>query len=184
MKTIEPASITTPPVRTPEPSSRPPPTDISAASTIAKTELAASKSTIKEIVDSQTLTASFYWTLLLTNPGTQPGEAVAEFIIPDGSAVSRATLWINGVPQEAAFNSAESVSQAYNWVSSGRRDPMLVTWLAPNRVQVKASPIPANGRMKIRMGITSPLSLSRSGECSSEPGSFAPRFSQIKFVFD
>ncbi len=166
VSSVEPPSTSPSPARTSEPASRTASTASIASSVTEKTGLAASKSTITGIVDSQTLTASFYWTLLLTNPGTQPGEAVAEFIIPEGSAVSRATLWINGVPQEAAFNSAEKVSQAYNWVSAGRRDPMLITWLGSNRVQVKASPVPANGRLKIRMGITSPLALSRSGDCT------------------
>ncbi len=129
-------------------------------------KLTAPKSTITGIVDTETLTASFYWTFVLRNPESRDGEAITELVIPKGSAVSRATLWVNGVAQEAAFSSTNNVTTAYNWVRNGRRDPLLVTWLDDNRVQIKASPVPANGRMQIRLGITSPLSLTRSGECT------------------
>lgn len=129
-------------------------------------KIVAPKSTITGVVDADTLTASFYWAFKLQNPENRDGEVVAELVIPKGSAVSRATLWVNGVAEEAAFSGTSNVVTAYEWVRGGRRDPFIVTWLSDERVQIKAAPVPANGEMKVRLGITSPLSLSPSGICT------------------
>lgn len=138
------------------------------AETVYPTDLkiVAPKSTITGIVDSETLTASFYWTFLLQNPENRAGEVIAELVIPKGSAVSRATLWVNGVAEEAAFSGTSNVVTAYEWVRNGRRDPFIVTWLDDERVQIKAAPVPVNGTMQVRLGITSPLSIARSGDCT------------------
>lgn len=73
------------------------------------TALSAQKSTLTGIVYRDTLTASLYWTMDLKNSSGTDGEAQAELRIPEGGVVSRATLWVNGVPQEAAFNTTGRV---------------------------------------------------------------------------
>ena len=38
-----------------------------------------------------------------------------------------------------------------------QRDPVLVTTCGPDRVLVQCFPVPPNGQMKVRVGITAPL---------------------------
>jgi hypothetical protein len=74
--------------------------------------------------------------------------------------VSRLTLWINGEEREAAFGRRAQVRQAYEQVVKvQRRDPVLVTTVGPDLVQMQCFPVPANGTMKVRVGVTAPLQL-------------------------
>jgi len=108
-------------------------------------------------VDTNSLTSALYWTMVFHNQTEGVQEARATIALPVGSAVSRVTLWVNGVPQEAAFNSTARVKQAYQWIVQRNRDPLLVTETAPNQVTLQAFPVPKWGEMKVRFGITCPL---------------------------
>ncbi len=98
------------------------------------------------------------WTMVFKNSSTQVKEARCQVRLPRGGKVSRLTLWINGEPREAAFNSVSKVKAAYKSVAVvQRRDPVLVTMAGPDTVLVQCFPVPANGEMKIRFGVTAPL---------------------------
>lgn len=97
------------------------------------------------------------WTMVFRNSSEIDREARGLVRLPAGSVVSRATLWVNGVEQEAAFGSATAVTQAYQRVVARRRDPLLVTWAGPDRIFVQCFPVPAHGEMKIRIGLSQPL---------------------------
>jgi predicted RNA-binding protein with PIN domain len=72
--------------------------------------------------------------------------------------VSRVTLWINGEPCEAAFGGRSQTRQAYQQVAvRQRRDPVLVTTAGPDRILMQCFPVPVDGAMKTRIGITVPL---------------------------
>ena len=98
------------------------------------------------------------WTLVFTNTSAQAKEARCQVRLPKDGKVSRLTLWVNGEPREAAFNSVSKVKAAYKSVAVvQRRDPVLVTMAGPDTVMVQCFPVPAHGQMKIRIGISSPL---------------------------
>jgi len=130
--------------------------------------LSASKSAITGIVDPKTMTASYYWTILLHNSSSSGQEAQMEIKLPAGGVVSRATLWVNGRAEEAAFNATEQVQAAYSWIvdNNRRRDPLLITQVAPDRVLIKASPVQRGRDMKLRIGMTIPMKLNEQGEAS------------------
>ncbi len=116
-----------------------------------------SKSTITGIVDSQSMTASLYWTFVLKNNNSSDKEAAITMDLPTNSALSRATLWINGVAQEAAFSSNSQVQNAYDSIVVRHRDPLLVTQIGPNKIKILAAPVTANGgEMQFRIGLTVP----------------------------
>jgi hypothetical protein len=139
----------------------------SAKAAFTQMTVRAQKSIITGIVDPDTLTASLYWTIDLKNTSGVDQEAQAELKLPPGAVVSRATLWVNGVPQEAAFNTTQQVTNAYQWITVKHRDPLLVTYKDDHTVLIKAAPVPANGDiMKIRLGITAPLTLGAEGKTS------------------
>ncbi|MCC7530544.1 MAG: hypothetical protein IT342_18615 [Candidatus Melainabacteria bacterium] len=135
----------------------------------ALNSLSAEKAGLTGILDNRTLTASYYWTVVLKNDSATRQEAVARMQLPEGAVVSRATDWVNGIPQEAAFNSVAATARAYDTVVAEKREPLLVTDAGAGMVEIKAFPVePAGGKMKIRIGITAPLRLSDEGETSIE----------------
>lgn len=108
--------------------------------------------------------AYMQWTLAFQNDFYRQREARAEVQLPPGAVVSRLTLWVNGEEREAAFAGRGKVRQAYEQVVRQRRDPVLVTTAGRNRILVQCFPVPPNGEMKIRLGITVPLLLERRSE--------------------
>jgi hypothetical protein len=111
-------------------------------------------------VDPDAGTAYSEWILAFHNTSTMQQEARSQVLLPPGSAVSRLTLWIDGEEREAAFGGRSQVKEAYQKVVQRRRDPVLVTTSGPDQVLVQCFPVPPNGGfMKIRIGITSPISL-------------------------
>lgn len=100
------------------------------------------------------------WLLEFRNDASwRAREARLLLSLPSGGVVSRVTLWVDGEPREAAFGGREAVRQAYQTVAvRQRRDPLLVSWVAPGQVLAQCFPIPADGGvMRIRLGISFPL---------------------------
>ena len=98
------------------------------------------------------------WTLVFRNAAQTAREARAQILLPPGGVVSRLPLWINGEEREAAFGGRSEVRAAYQQVVARRRDPVLVSYAGPDRVLMQCYPVPANGgTMKVRLGITQPL---------------------------
>jgi len=129
-------------------------------------------------VDGRAALAYVEWTFELRNAAPIPREARAELALPPGGVVSRVTLWIDGVEHEAAFAGRDVSRRAYERVVGARRDPILVTTSAPDRVLVQCFPVQPNGGvMKARIGITAPLRLA-----GATSGTLAlPYFTQRNF---
>ena len=108
-------------------------------------------------IDADAAVGYLEWTWVLENDAPFEQEARAELALPIGAVVSRCTLWIDGEEREAAYAGTRDVREAYESVVAQRRDPLLVTHRAPNSVMVQCFPVPASGRMQIRIGITIPL---------------------------
>ncbi|MBI5496203.1 MAG: PEP-CTERM sorting domain-containing protein [Deltaproteobacteria bacterium] len=120
--------------------------------------LSLSGSRLDASVDADGMLAYTEWTLEFQNSGSRAAEARAELALPPGGVVSRATLWVNGEPREAAIASRATARQAYEAVVRRQRDPLLVTVSGPDRVLVQCFPVVPGASMKIRIGITAPLS--------------------------
>lgn len=109
-------------------------------------------------VDNRSRVGYGEWTMVFKNRGFQAKEARCQVLLPRDGRVSRLTLWVNGEPREAAFSSVSKVKAAYKEIAVvQRRDPVLVTMSGPDTVLVQCFPVPANGEMKIRFGITAPV---------------------------
>jgi hypothetical protein len=119
--------------------------------------VALASSRIDGSLDTHAALAYMEWTMELRNSSSSMQEGRAELTLPPGAVVSRATLWINGEEREAAFGGRSEVRQAYEAVVKQKRDPLLVTTAGADRVLVQMFPIPAGGEMKIRLGITAPM---------------------------
>jgi len=121
--------------------------------------LAASR--LDAITEPDAAVAYCEWTLEFKNVSSLQREARAQIALPPGGVVSRLTLWVNGEEREAAFGGRSEVRNAYQQVAVVQRhDPVLVTTCGPDRVLVQCFPVPPNGgTMKVRLGITAPLTL-------------------------
>ncbi len=122
------------------------------------------------------------WTMeFQNNHKYREREARSRIMLPDGGVVSRLTLWIDGEEREAAFAGKGQVVRAYKSVVRRRRDPVLVTTSGDNQVRMQCYPVPENGgKMKLRIGITTPLQIKNSGEVYFS----LPIFSDRNFVID
>ncbi len=137
--------------------------------------LALTSSRIDGSIDADAALSYWEWTLELSNHGLLQREARAELDLPTEGVVSRATLWIDGEPREAAFGARSQVRSAYQQVVRQVRDPLLVTTAGPGRVLVQAFPIPVGGTMKFRIGVSAPISLSDLGRGALRMPHFAAR---------
>ncbi len=109
-------------------------------------------------VDSASEIGYGEWTMVFHNRSRNAQEARCQVRLPAGGHVSRLTLWVNGEPREAAFSTVSKVKAAYKEIAVvQRRDPVLVTAVGPDTVLVQCFPVPAQGEMKIRFGVTAPL---------------------------
>ncbi|TAJ25426.1 MAG: hypothetical protein EPO68_00085, partial [Planctomycetota bacterium] len=121
-------------------------------------QLSLSGSRLDGLLDPDALTGYLEWTLTFANAGNAPAEARAELLLPPRAVVSRLTLWIDGEEREAAFAGNAQVRGAYQDVVQVKRlDPALVTQCGPDRVRLQCFPVPPNGPMQVRIGITLPL---------------------------
>jgi len=122
--------------------------------------LSLASSRIDGSIDGDAALAYTEWTMEFENKSNLQREARAQIALPPGGVVSRVTLWIDGEEREAAFAGRKKVREAYQKVVRRRRDPVLVTTSGPDRVLMQCFPVPPNGgKMKVRIGITSPLTM-------------------------
>lgn len=140
---------------------------------VSGVQLAASR--MDGSIDTQAALGYLEWTMEFRNTSSQQQEARAEILLPPGAVVSRATLWIAGEEREAAFGGRAQVRQAYQSVVHRNRDPLLVTTAGADLVLVQLFPIPAGGDMKIRIGITAPLTLEASKAMQFQLPAFSER---------
>lgn len=97
------------------------------------------------------------WTQILQNNANWNQEGRQHIQLPPGGVVSRVTLWVKGDPREAAFETVSKAREAYEYIVQRNRDPVLVNHIAQDIIQVESFPVPPQGTMKYRIGITFPL---------------------------
>ena len=119
--------------------------------------LSLAESALDGIVRTENGYGYYEWTMVFENANSWPEEARAAVQLPEYSVVSKVSLWIDGEERDAAFGATSQVRSAYQSVVRVRRDPLLVTMIGPDQVQLQCFPISANASMKIRMGVTCPL---------------------------
>lgn len=127
-------------------------------------KLTLSESALRGSVSADAALAYLEWEMTFENRSQLSQEARAEVILPPGGVVSRATLWINGIEQEAAITGKGDAESAYEEIVRLIRDPLLVTEITPGSVFIQCFPILGVGeaprnRMKIKLGITAPVQL-------------------------
>jgi Vault protein inter-alpha-trypsin domain len=126
-------------------------------------KLSLTASRLDGALDAQAALGYLEWTMVFKNDASIAREARAQIALPPDAVISRLTLWIDGEEREAAFAGTKAVRSAYEKVVRQQRDPVLVTSAGQDRALVQLFPVPANGEMKIRIGITIPARTDGSG---------------------
>lgn len=122
--------------------------------------LSLSSSRIDGSINADDALAYIEWLFEVKNDGLSMSEARMAIALPPGAVVSRVTLWVNGIEEEAAFAGRAEVRQAYERVVRRSQDPFLVTTNGADRILAQAFPVmPNGGVMKFKLGITAPLEL-------------------------
>jgi XrtN system VIT domain protein len=99
-------------------------------------------------------------------------EAIYTFHLPEGSAVTSLSLWIDGQESKAVLTTKGKADNAYRKiVGAERRDPSLVHWVEGNRVSVRVFPVVAGSHRVFKIGVTTPL-VARNGRLVYRPMQF------------
>ena len=136
-----------------------------------------SSSRLDAAIEVEGATAYTEWELELANHTSWNREGRALFELPRGGVASRLTLWVDGEEREAAFAETARVVDAYENVVRRRRDPALLTTEGTDRLRLRCFPIPPEGTMRLRIGITAPLEL----DSLDEARYLAPRLLEANF---
>ena len=145
-------------------------------------DLGLAQSEMNAVADPKTETAEYEWTMTFRNDSSEPQEARADILLPPGGVGHAVSLWINGVEKQAKFGSPQKVRAAYQEIAVvQRRDPLLVTMPAPDHLLVQCFPVPANGEMKIKIGMTAPLRWHKTPNGLVAPVTDWPAFGPVNF---
>ncbi len=119
--------------------------------------LVIAESAIDGVVNTDKRYGYYEWTLVFDNTTLVQKEARAAIQLPPYSVVSKASLWVDGEEREAAYGTTAHVKSVYQSIVRRRKDPLLVTMIGADQVMIQCFPVPVEGSMKIRIGVTCPL---------------------------
>jgi XrtN system VIT domain protein len=99
-------------------------------------------------------------------------EAIYTFRLPEGSAVTSLSLWIDGRESKAILTTRAKADSAYKTiVGNERRDPSVVHWAEGNRVSVRVFPVMPGSNRVFKIGVTTPL-IAQNGKLVYKPIQF------------
>lgn len=93
---------------------------------------------------------------------TRQEEAIYSFYLPEGSAVTALSLWIEGKESPGILTTRQKADSAYNTiVGRERRDPSVLHWQEGNRVSVRVFPVMPGENRQFRVGVSTPLQMKK-----------------------
>lgn len=123
-------------------------------------ELRLENSILATKVDPTAAACRYTWQMQLASSSNIDHEGRMFLKLPEGSAVSRAYLWIGDNKTLATVTSKNRARNAYKQVVQvQRRDPLLVTTAGRDRVLVQLFPINEKNPRRVELVIDSPMSL-------------------------
>lgn len=140
------------------------------------------RSLLSGALSPTTLTSTVNWTYVFKNESAEAQEARAEIALPDGTAVTGMTLWINGDASDARI--AVSVSEPgqgdQSWVQADHNCPAMLTPIGHGRFLLHCYPVEQDEELKIRMTMVVPLK----AESAAQAALPIPRFVATNFTLD
>ena len=112
--------------------------------------------------------------LAFDNPQDRVIEGRFRLVLPDGAAVSRFAMKIDGQFQEGEVVEKQAARRAYEDALHRRQDPALLEQASPNEFSARVFPIPARGRKEIIVSWSQELPSSTAPWTNPEAPSRAP----------
>ena len=109
--------------------------------------------------------------LTIQNEDDFQKEAIFTIHVPEGSAASRLSLWIDGKEEPGRLALKSKAKTAYNQIVNVQaRDPALLEWKDGSRYRLKIFPVPGHGFRTVRVGFSVPLELKAQSLIYHSPG--------------
>ena len=83
------------------------------------------------------------------NHTPQQAEGSYEFVLPEGAAISRLAMDVEGKMMEGELVERERARKIYEQIVRQKKDPALLEWQGGNRFKTQIFPIPANGDKRV-----------------------------------
>jgi XrtN system VIT domain protein len=85
-------------------------------------------------------------------------EAIYQFFLPEGAAVTSLSLWVNGREEPSVLTSRSKAENAYQTiVGAERRDPAILQWQEGNAVSLRVFPCTPDEARRVKIGMSVPL---------------------------
>ncbi len=91
------------------------------------------------------------------NPRSRQLEGIYAFPVPEGAALSRLAMYVDGSLMEGAIVERDRGRDIYEGIVEARRDPALLEWMSGNTFRMRVFPLPARSEKRIFMSYTRPL---------------------------
>lgn len=91
------------------------------------------------------------------NPRMRQLEGTYAFPVPQGAAISRLAMYVDGNLMEGAIVERNRGRDIYEGIVEARRDPALLEWMSGNTFRMRVFPLPARTEKRIFMSYTQPL---------------------------
>ncbi|MCE9583877.1 MAG: VIT and VWA domain-containing protein [Planctomycetes bacterium] len=123
--------------------------DGNASSMTLKTHL------VDVVVDNQVATTSVDQVFI--NPNAFPIEATYLFPVPAGASMSKLSMWINGVEQEAELLEAGKARSVYENIVRSRKDPALLEFADAKTFRLRVFPIAPGEEKRVKLSYSEVL---------------------------
>lgn len=84
-------------------------------------------------------------------------EGIYAFPVPEGAALSRLAMYVDGELMEGSVVGRDRGRDIYEGIVEQRRDPALLEWMSGNTFRMRVFPLPARTEKRIFMSYTKPL---------------------------
>ncbi|GMU22879.1 MAG: hypothetical protein AMXMBFR13_29630 [Phycisphaerae bacterium] len=94
------------------------------------------------------------------NPNAQQMEGTYMFPLPEGAAVQKFSMWMNGKEVKGELLDADKARSTYEEIVRKMRDPALLEYVGSRLYKARVFPIPANGDVRIALEYSETISVS------------------------
>ncbi|MBI2920666.1 MAG: VWA domain-containing protein [Planctomycetes bacterium] len=129
---------------------------------------------VEVTVDNQVATTEVDQVFL--NPNGRQIEATYVFPVPAGASMSRLSMWINGVEQEAELLDSEKARGIYEDIVRSRQDPALLEFVGSRMFRLRVFPILPGEEKRVKLSYSETLKAD-AGICQFRYGLNTARFS-------
>ncbi|MBI2920665.1 MAG: VWA domain-containing protein [Planctomycetes bacterium] len=104
---------------------------------------------VEVTIDNQVATTEI--DQVFVNPNGRQIEATYMFPVPAGASISKLSMWINGVEQEAELLDADKARNTYEQIVRSMQDPALLEYVGQKMFKLRVFPILPNEEKRVKL---------------------------------